>query len=134
MPSAPLELRATERGAMQMLKTYQGYFNEGQFVPFETVSIPNNVEVYVVITDNALAETKNTNSQKQKEKFERFLAANRAIVDEPFAVTAPPEAITKMSRDAMFGCMRGQFKMADDFDAPLEDFKENGKPANQTSC
>ena len=42
----------------------------------------------------------------------------------PFAVTAPPEMITKMSRDAMFGCMRGQFKMADDFDAPLEDFKE----------
>ena len=73
---------------MQMLKTYQGYFNEGQFVPFgvpfETVSIPNNVEVYVVITDNALSETKNTNSQKQKETFERFLAANRAIVDEPF--------------------------------------------------
>ena len=30
----------------------------------------------------------------------------------------------KMSREEMFGCMRGQFKMADDFDAPLEDFKE----------
>ena len=42
----------------------------------------------------------------------------------PFAVTAPPEKISKMSREAMFGCMRGQFRMADDFDAPLEDFKE----------
>jgi len=31
---------------------------------------------------------------------------------------------TKMSRKEMFGCMRGRFKMADDFDAPLEDFKE----------
>jgi DNA-damage-inducible protein J len=30
----------------------------------------------------------------------------------------------KMSREAVFGCMRGQFKMADDFDAPLQDFKE----------
>ena len=30
----------------------------------------------------------------------------------------------KMSREAVFGCMRGQFCMADDFDAPLEDFKE----------
>jgi len=42
----------------------------------------------------------------------------------PFAVTAPPEKVSKMSREAMFGCMRGQFRMADDFDAPLEDFKE----------
>jgi|GEM_PF-3174425 len=31
---------------------------------------------------------------------------------------------TKMSRAEMFGCMRGQFKMADDFDAPLDDFEE----------
>ena len=42
----------------------------------------------------------------------------------PFAVVAPLEKITKMSRESVFGCMRGQFKMADDFDAPLEDFKE----------
>jgi len=42
----------------------------------------------------------------------------------PFALTAPPAMITKMTRETMFGCMRGQFTMADDFDAPLEDFKE----------
>ena len=30
----------------------------------------------------------------------------------------------KMTREEMFGCMKGQFEMADDFDAPLEDFKE----------
>ena len=27
-------------------------------------------------------------------------------------------------REAMFGCLRGEYKIADDFDAPLEDFKE----------
>jgi len=42
----------------------------------------------------------------------------------PFSVMAPPEKVSKMPREAMFGCMRGQFKMADDFDAPLDDFKE----------
>ncbi|MCL2420337.1 MAG: type II toxin-antitoxin system RelB/DinJ family antitoxin [Defluviitaleaceae bacterium] len=42
----------------------------------------------------------------------------------PFAVAAPPEVSKKMSREDVFGCMRGQFKMADDFDAPLEDFEE----------
>jgi len=30
----------------------------------------------------------------------------------------------KRTREEVFGCMRGKFKMADDFDAPLEDFKE----------
>jgi addiction module RelB/DinJ family antitoxin len=42
----------------------------------------------------------------------------------PFILTAPKSKASKMSRNDMFGCMRGQFKMADDFDAPLDDFKE----------
>jgi len=42
----------------------------------------------------------------------------------PFDAVIPPEKKPKMSREEMFGCMRGQFKMADDFNAPLEDFKE----------
>ena len=36
----------------------------------------------------------------------------------------PPEMSFKLSRDAMFGCLRGRFKMDSDFDAPMEDFKE----------
>ena len=42
----------------------------------------------------------------------------------PFNAVIPPEKAAKMSRESVFGCMRGQFKMTDDFDAPLEDFKE----------
>ena len=42
----------------------------------------------------------------------------------PFPVVAPVDMISKTSRADMFGCMRGQFRMADDFDAPLEDFRE----------
>jgi len=42
----------------------------------------------------------------------------------PFAAVAPPEKVAIMSREAVFGCMRGQFTMADDFNAPLDDFKE----------
>jgi len=58
----------------------------------------------------------------------------------PFSIAALPEkpthilrdgggipygsATKKMSREEVFGCMRGQFEMSDDFDAPLEDFKE----------
>ena len=44
----------------------------------------------------------------------------------PFSIVAPLDAAQKpkMTRAEMFGCMRGQFKMSDDFDGPLEDFKE----------
>jgi DNA-damage-inducible protein J len=42
----------------------------------------------------------------------------------PFSAVVPPSKPTKMSREEVFGCMRGQFTMSDDFDAPLEDFKE----------
>jgi len=42
----------------------------------------------------------------------------------PFSVIASPEKISKISRESVFGCMRGQFKMTDDFDAPLNDFAE----------
>ena len=41
----------------------------------------------------------------------------------PFS-EVPSEKRPKMSRAEVFGCMRGQFKMVNDFDAPLEDFKE----------
>ena len=42
----------------------------------------------------------------------------------PFNIVAPREKVMKMSRDDVFGCMRSQFKLAEDFDAPLDDFKE----------
>jgi len=42
----------------------------------------------------------------------------------PFSVVAPTEKKSKMTMAEALGCMRGQFKMADDFDAPLDDFKE----------
>jgi len=33
-------------------------------------------------------------------------------------------SVHKLTLAETFGCMRGQFKMSDDFDEPLEDFKE----------
>jgi addiction module RelB/DinJ family antitoxin len=42
----------------------------------------------------------------------------------PFAAIAPPEKMPVIPREAVFGCLREQFTMADDFNAPLDDFKE----------
>ena len=42
----------------------------------------------------------------------------------PFSVTMPQNKPSQLSREDVFGCMRGQFKMADDFNEPLDDFEE----------
>jgi len=44
--------------------------------------------------------------------------------DNVFYGTIAAKQNTKMSRADMFGCMRGQFEITDDFDAPLDDFME----------
>jgi DNA-damage-inducible protein J len=53
--------------------------------------------------------------------FIRSVINNNGI---PFILSAPKIKTSKMSRTEMLGCMRGQFTMSDDFDAPLDDFKE----------
>jgi addiction module RelB/DinJ family antitoxin len=40
-------------------------------------------------------------------------------LDEDVPLNKPKRTLAEV-----FGCMRGKFKMTDDFDAPLEDFKE----------
>jgi len=42
--------------------------------------------------------------------------------DLPFVLTTNPKP-NKKSRAAMFGALRGKYKIADNFDAPLDDFK-----------
>ena len=67
-----------------MVQAHKGYFQEGKFVPFDavTATIPNNVEVYIVITENAITETK-TLAQKQNEALKEFFAGIKEIDDEP---------------------------------------------------
>ena len=57
-------------------------------------------------------------------------ANHRLIIDVPYEVptgrailTFTPE-LTEQKKTPVFGCAKGQFRMADDFDAPLEDFKD----------
>jgi len=66
-----------------MLKTFQGYFNRGQFVSSEPVEIPDNVEVYVMITDRELQSQK-TVAEQQLEAFDRFMFAIDSIEEELF--------------------------------------------------
>jgi len=39
-------------------------------------------------------------------------------------ITILEEPAEVKPRESMFGCLRGEYKIANDFDAPLEDFEE----------
>ena len=55
---------------------------------------------------------------------------HKLTIDVPVEVPAGPVILTftpaspEPQKIPVFGCAKGQFKMADDFDAPLEDFKD----------
>jgi hypothetical protein len=59
-------------------------------------------------------------------------ASHRLTIDVPCEIPAgqviltftPKAAGQERKKDREFGCARGQFWMADDFDEPLEDFKD----------
>jgi DNA-damage-inducible protein J len=52
-----------------------------------------------------------------------FLRQTVRLSDLPFVLSANANA-RKKPREEMFGCLRGEYKIADDFDAPLDDFRE----------
>ena len=60
---------------------------------------------------------------------------HRLTIDVPLEIPAGPAILTytpvsdqipvaEPKKERGFGCAKGRFKMADDFDAPLEDFKD----------
>jgi hypothetical protein len=60
-------------------------------------------------------------------------ANHRLTIDVPPEVPAGPVILTftpqaaeqpEQGKKRVFGCAKGEFWMADDFDAPLEDFKD----------
>jgi hypothetical protein len=42
----------------------------------------------------------------------------------PFDAVPSAESPAESTREDIFGCMRGKIWMSDDFDEPLDDFKE----------
>ena len=67
-----------------MVQTYQGYFVKGRFVSQEIATIPDHVEVYVMITGNQYVQPK-TKAQRQLQAFDQFVSAINAIEDEPLS-------------------------------------------------
>ena len=85
------------------------------------LQIPNNIDEATRQRFESVCETIGVSPSYAISIFIKGVINHNGI---PFSVLAPKEKPNKMSREEVFGCMRGQFKMADDFDAPLDDFKE----------
>ena len=64
------------------------------------------------------------------EKTVEIPASHRITIDVPREVPEGPVILTftpkgeKPKKERVFGCSKGKYRMSDDFDAPLEDFKD----------
>jgi hypothetical protein len=67
-----------------MVQTYQGYFHRGRFISPDLAVIPDNMEVFVMITGREYLPSK-TKAQRQLEAFDRFVSAIGSIDDEPLS-------------------------------------------------
>ncbi|MCL2068137.1 MAG: DUF2281 domain-containing protein [Treponema sp.] len=53
-----------------------------------------------------------------------FIEVPREVPSGPVILTFTPKEVVQEKKEREFGCAKGQFWMADDFDAPLDDFKD----------
>jgi len=70
-----------------------------------------------VVNSSALADIFDLPPAYRNRKIEVIL---RPVEDSPEGLQTGAEP----GKARVFGCAKGQFRMADDFDAPLEDFKD----------
>ena len=94
---------------MQAIKTYRAYYDDGLFIPYESVTIPKGCQVLVTVLD-FLAE----DSQESNERNFRTTSYNSPLIIRE----ADP------SKSAL-GLWEGEVTIPDDFNAPLEDLDEN---------
>ena len=93
-------------------QAYEGYFEQGNFFTAgKQLRIPEHRKVYITILDEP-AEPQQMPSPNQTTRDQQELLLNSRVKTE------------KNPRELMFGYLRGEYTLANDFDAPLEDFKE----------
>jgi len=85
---------------------------------------------------NNVSDSDNKNSEKDIKAFkyalDRFIGKMEGeweklgvySEEDILLIAESPVTSPKMSRKEMFGCMRGQFKMTEDFNESLDDFLE----------
>lgn len=69
-----------ERGIMDMVQAYQGYFQAGRFVSREKTAIPDNVEVVVVVTDKTMTTQAKTFDEQEIAKRRKAVQSLKGIM------------------------------------------------------
>ncbi|MCL1820983.1 MAG: hypothetical protein FWG36_10070 [Oscillospiraceae bacterium] len=71
-----------------MLQTYQGYFDSGQFISLDNLSIPEKKRAIITILDDEIdVKRLNIIPKQQLKAFEEFFAAIDSIEGEPLTDT-----------------------------------------------
>jgi len=96
-----------------MIKTFQGYFQEGRFISSQTATVPEYVEVLIVVTDSPVTIA---NTQK---KIIKDIRRPQSTIKNSRLLREPDP-----TKPSLLGCMDGLVKVPDDFDEPLEEMKE----------
>lgn len=71
-----------------MLKAYQGYFNNGQFISLDNIPIPEKKRVIITVLDDEFTDIKteakniSNNAKQQKLAFEKYFSAIDTIEGE----------------------------------------------------
>lgn len=104
------------------MQAVKAYYDEGKFIPFKSIEIPKGSHAIVTILDFPITdEVKNTNNTSNLQ-----IEAMRLFRDEMHqeALSSTHNKAEKKPRALMFGYLRGEYTISNDFDAPLDDFKE----------
>ncbi|MCL1820702.1 MAG: DUF2281 domain-containing protein [Oscillospiraceae bacterium] len=93
-------------------QAYEGYFEQGNFFTAgKPLQIPEYRKVYITILDEPIESP-------------QISLPNRTTKPYKEAFPNPQSGMKKPPRELMFGYLRGEYVIANDFDAPLADFKE----------
>jgi hypothetical protein len=71
---------------MEMIRAYQGHFEQGRFISLENVVIPENKRVFVMVVDDELPPVK-TIAEQQHDALIEFFAGIGAIKGESLDVS-----------------------------------------------
>jgi len=93
------------------MQAYRAYYDDGKFIPFEPVKIEKGSQAIVTILDFPVKDVQDDDINRRK------IAALRKLKNAGHSLD-PQKKVPKL------GCMKGRIWMSDDFDEPLDDFKE----------
>jgi predicted DNA-binding antitoxin AbrB/MazE fold protein len=96
------------------MHTIKAIYDGINFKPMQPIPVKEN---YFMHTIKAIYDGTNFKAIQPipvKEEYEVFITFIEPLKKDT----------SKTKREAMFGCLRGKYKIADDFDAPIDDFKE----------